>query len=193
MYAAVRLAVQYEVRVLDRSTNNLGVNPPLKRIDMEKIDQYLPLYLGQKFRFKINGAEKWTSLSNSGMTAMDLHKITMNTDTFEVQFLLRPLSSMREEEMKELYTFVFRKRTFTGDNITHRDKGTKDERWVLWSGLERLFIYKDGDVGADIDLHHFRVNHPEVVKWQLSKGFDIFGLKEKGLCIYENELNPEGH
>lgn len=68
----------------------------------KKIEQYLPLYLGQKFRFKVNGAKKWTSLSNSGMTAMDVHKITMNEDSFEVQLLLRPLSSMTEEEAKEL-------------------------------------------------------------------------------------------
>jgi hypothetical protein len=99
-----------------------------------------------------------------------------------VKLFLRPMSSMTEDEMKELYFLVF-KRSFVGSNITHRDIGKKEERHVLWSGIERLFIYKDGDIGADCDLHHHPVHQPTVIKWMISKQFDIFGWIEKGLAI----------
>ena len=97
----------------------------------------------------------------------------------EIKPILRPLSDMTEEEMKQLYSLVFGKQ-FCGDNITHRDIGDKKERWVLWSGVERLFIYKDGDIGADSDLHYYTVHQPTIMKWLLSKQFDIFNLIELG-------------
>jgi hypothetical protein len=107
----------------------------------------------------------------------------------ELKLVLRPLSSMTEEEMKELYRLVFN-RPFIGGNITHRDIGKKEERKVLWSGVERLFIYRDGDVGADSDLHHFHVHAPKVVRWQLSKHFDLFGLIDAGLAIGTTIILP---
>jgi hypothetical protein len=96
--------------------------------------------------------------------------------------ILRKLSSMRDDDRKEIFELVF-KRKFVGDNITRRDEGKKEARWVLWSGLDRLFLYDDGDVGADCDLQHFRVHMPTIVKHLLSKGFDLFGLIEKGLAL----------
>lgn len=98
------------------------------------------------------------------------------------KLMLRPSSDMTKEEMKELYFLVFKKK-FIGDNITHRDVGTKEERYVLWSGVERLFIYSDGDVGADSDLHHYKVNHLSVIMWKFSKHFDLFNLIPRGLAI----------
>jgi len=107
----------------------------------------------------------------------------------EVKLILRPLSSMTEEEMKELYFLVF-SRKFSGDNITHRDAGKSQERWILWSGVDRLFIYKDGDVGADCDLSYIRVPYQKVFTWQLSRGFDLFGLIEAGLAINSESFKP---
>ena len=113
---------------------------------------------------------------------------TMNLDIlksvsfFNPKPILRPLSSMTEDEMKDLYLLVFN-RKFVGDNVTHRDIGKKEDRIVLWSGVERLFIYMDGDVGADCDLHNYRVHMPTIIKWELSKHFDLFGLIEAGLAI----------
>lgn len=104
-----------------------------------------------------------------------------------VKPILRSLSGMTEDEMKELYQLVFNKE-FVGDNITHRDIGNKDERWVLWSGLERLFIYRDGDFGADSDLRNYKVHQPTIVKWLLLKGFDLFGLIESGQAIDKTTL-----
>ncbi len=108
-------------------------------------------------------------------------------DAKDVKLILRPLSDMSQDEMKEAYFLVFNKK-FIGNNITHRDIGKKEERWVLWSGVERLFIYRDGDVGADSDLQHYHVHAPTVVKWQLSKNFDVFGLIKAGLAVDKTTL-----
>lgn len=96
--------------------------------------------------------------------------------------ILRNLSDMTTDEMKDMYHLVFGRR-FCGDNITHRDVGKKNERWVLWSGVERLFIYKDGDIGADSDLQHRSVHQPSVFKFLLSKQFDLFGLIESKQAV----------
>lgn len=96
--------------------------------------------------------------------------------------ILRPLSDMAKGEMKQLYHIVFGKE-FRGNNITHRDVGNKQERWVLWSGVERLFIYKNGDIGADSDLQYYPVHQATVTRWMLSKNFDLFGLIESGQAI----------
>lgn len=123
------------------------------------------------------------------------HTITSNAHRYyvaadEIKLILRPLSDMSEEEMKELYLLVF-KRQFVGNNIKHLDKGMRDERHVLWSGLERLFIYADGDVGADCDLHHYMVHHPTVVKWQMSKGFDVFNLIPEGKALDKTKIGND--
>lgn len=102
--------------------------------------------------------------------------------------ILKPLSGITEEEMKELYLLVFN-RNFVGDNITHRDIGKKDERHVLWSGVERLFIYHDGNIAADCDLSYYRVHQPTIVKWMTSKGFDVFNWIPKGLAIDKTSIN----
>jgi hypothetical protein len=101
--------------------------------------------------------------------------------------ILRSLSDMTEEEMKELYFIVFN-RQFIGDNITHRDIGKELERHVLWSGLERLFIYANGDIGADCDLSYYPVHQATVIKWMISKQFDVFGWIEKGLAIDKTKV-----
>ncbi len=131
---------------------------------------------------------------NSGIDCMFTHlngdkqRLPLNIDNYPIMAqleavpILRPLSSMTEDEMKELYFLVF-KRKFSGDNITHRDVGEKNERWVLWSGVDRLFIYKDGDIGADCDLHYYQVSQGQVMAYLLSKGFDLFGLIDSNQAI----------
>jgi hypothetical protein len=106
----------------------------------------------------------------------------------KVKPILRPLSDMTEEEMKELYFIVFR-RNFVGNNISHRDIGKELDRYVLWSGLERLFIYANGDIGADCDLSYYPVNQPIVFKWMLSKQFDVFNWIPKGLALDKTKIN----
>jgi len=149
---------------------------------MEKnIKDYLHFYIGCEFSNGLDAKVRTVTFSNADTI--------LGAKVGDFKLILRPLSDMTEEEMKELYLLVFGKK-FVGDNISHRDGLTKNDRWVLWSGIERLFIYKDGDVGADCDLHYMRVPYQKVFTWQLSKGFDLFGLIDAGLVIKKlTEIN----
>jgi hypothetical protein len=163
---------------------------------MEKdIKDYLHLYLGCECMIGDLSWKPETNLYglapgidvNYGKpirTVIDPH--VLSVFSHKTTPILRKLDSMTEEEMKELYKLVF-KREFTGDNISRRDQGKKEDRWVLWSGLERLFIYSDGDVGGDCDLNYVRVHTPTVLAWQLLKSFDLFNLIPEGLAIDKNK------
>jgi hypothetical protein len=143
-----------------------------------KIQDYLHLYFGCPCIFRYGPTGEW---KDGFIKEVALQRVRHGAP-YEVKPILRPLSDMTEEEMKELYQIVF-DRPFLGNNITHREIGKKEERWVLWSGVERLFIYRDGDVDADSDLAHYRGHAPTILKWQLSKHFDLFGLIAAGLAI----------
>ena len=143
----------------------------------QDIRNFLHFYIGCDYQWQDESGEWRRPQKLNSYQFNDVIKHHINS-----RLILRPLESMTETEMKELYFLVW-KREFIGDNITHRDVGSKEERWCLWSGLERLMIYKDGDVAGDCDLHYVRVHTPTVFAWQLSKGFDLFGLIKAGFAI----------
>ena len=116
--------------------------------------------------------------------------------------LLRPLSSMTEDERKELWRVVFSQGSvnelgldFTG-KTQWIDKKTynTEPRWVMMHGLGRLGIEMNGYVWADSDLHHFKHNPNITTNWLISKGFDVFGLLESGQAAtierQPYEVNP---
>lgn len=124
------------------------------------LQSYLPLYLGQKVKcLDDNRVRKLVGL-NANHDEKIVYFVTIDNRSKkhftlgyfinEFQLILRPLSSMTEEEKTE---------------YNHR----KQRKGYM------------AQVHADNTL------------WLLSKGFDIFSLREKNLCIYESDLNPEGH
>lgn len=135
--------------------------------------------------------ERMIGVSESEMHPGQITVITSDNHTewavSDVLPILRRLSSMTHEERKAIFQLVF-KRPFVGDHITRHDDGTKKARWVLWSGVDRLFIYDDGDIGADCDLHYFTIHQPTIVKHLLKEGFDLFNLINSGQAI---EQTPE--
>lgn len=167
------------------------------KMTMTLTPQILAMYLGCEVRYQYSDGTESLPLLQWSLHSIDRDGFTVIKDKYNqavhsllsenrVKPILRPLSSMTEEEKKELYKLVFG-RAFTGDNISRWDEGKPQARWVLWSGLDRLFIYDDGDIYADIDLHFHRVDKAQMVLYLLSKRFDIFGLIEAGLAI---ECNP---
>jgi hypothetical protein len=101
-----------------------------------------------------------------------------NTDNFIP--LLKPVSSISISEMKDIWQIVFDDKfpdngliqKFDADDI----KDVK-ERFVLSSGVERLFIYTDdGRVAADSDFKIIGFNFHKITCYMLSKGFDLFDL-----------------
>jgi len=107
-----------------------------------------------------------------------------------MRLMLRPLSSMTEEEMKHIWKLIHR-RDFVGNNIIWFDKESSSsaKRWVLSSGCERLGIEMTGNIWADSDLHHFKYNPHFATAYLLSRGFDLFGLIESNQAI-DTTHNP---
>lgn len=128
---------------------------------MEKIDQYLPLYLGQKVKITDGRIVTLTGVYTKAVPYYDCNIVQVYHDdqinwleSDEVKLILRPISSMTEEEKLELYGMGFT--CNNGMQILHPTE---------WNAFK-----------------------PTQFQWLLSKGFDIFGLKEKGLCLYPEEL-----
>lgn len=140
---------------------------------MEDLSKYLPLYLGQKVRTysgrgilsSIDTDGRWyVSLEKGGGTVGNINDKNQpcpeeSKKTFPngyppksiLTLILRPLSSMTEEESKALDCMGW------------------ETRWDK-NGVPHTLFQPEAFI--------------KLIEW----GFDIFGLKEKGLCIYENEL-----
>ncbi len=103
----------------------------------------------------------------------------------EVFPILRPISDMSEQERKEIYEIVFkRKFPVSGRIVFMPDTSTfSDPRWILSAGVDRLGIEVSGSVWADCDLQTIKYNENLVTVYMLKKGFDLFGLIESELAI----------
>lgn len=141
------------------------------------LQSYLPLYLGQKVKtFALGDINSFGMFTGIELDARPDHAFITVTFSdnqyrifraFEVKLILRPLSSMTEEEEREL------------GKIALPECDAPRSRFVL--SMESTGKNSEGTLMMD--------NYtPEMVVWLLSKGFDIFGLKEKGLCLYPEEL-----
>lgn len=143
----------------------------------KKITDYLHLYLGCE-------VEWW---NGSGVYVLDPYYLSeiAEDDLWEkTKPILRPLSDMTEEEMKELWKIVFN-RTFppSGRIESSYLQDKRNPRWILMSGVERLGIQLNGDIWADSDLHNWPMNPHLNTLYMLKKHFDLFGLIEAGLAI----------
>lgn len=144
----------------------------------KKIEQYLPLYLGQKVQFtdyecapvicKLVGVCTQRTDHEEGCRIQLFEEdgedgyegrgiIWADEDTIEL--VLRPLSSMTEEEKEEMKTLYPHPRE-TGSRTLPAFEVSKQ-----WAALQTQYL--------------------------LSKGFDIFNLESSGLAIYEMNDKPE--
>jgi len=148
----------------------------------KNIKDYLHLYFGCDIFIPAKAEGEKDSI-------MFLNWKKFEYDLSDVKLLLRPLSDMTEEVMKELWHLIF-KRQFIGNNIRFIKERTHytEPRWVLSSGVERLGIELNGNVWADSDLHHYKFNPNEVTKFLLSKGFDLFNLIPEGLALDKTKI-----
>lgn len=129
----------------------------------KKIEQYLPLYLGQSAKvIQYDLFEYKNELSLGDTLPISLETLSqIQKGNLKLIPILRPLSSMTEEEEREL------------GKIALPECDNPRSRFVL--SMESTGKNSEGTSMMD--------NYtPEMVLWLLSKGFDIFRLKEKGLC-----------
>ena len=138
---------------------------------METLQQYLPLYLGQKIEYFDMFENKYSIgvlngiHTNTGHFSVFVEGTSSGHDIDKCKLILRPISSMTEEEAKELIAPLNELRI-----MSIKRGGIQYSTPEMEFGSEFLFF-------SSLD--------PIRLKWLLSKGFDIFNLKEKGLAIYE--------
>lgn len=129
------------------------------------ISHYLHLYLGCKL--KCTNEKCNSDYEYFGMTISNSPLLLDKHSNGNWKLILRPLSSMTEEEMRDLHRLRFES-PFQG-------------------GYEGLKLWAKVFTSTDFSnkLIAFK---PDEFKYLLSKHFDLFGLHESGFCIYQSEL-----
>lgn len=152
---------------------------------MKDIKSYIHLYIG--CRAKTTGGKygKIVSASVDG-TAIIVYD---NEDPrgfvisiAALKLILRPLSEMSDAEAVDLCEIV-------------TDQSRHGDIELMGAITDRHIWYIDGsrDQGDGFDevrdlYVYFDEMKPEQIRYCLSKGFDLFGLKEAGLAVYETEI-----
>lgn len=162
------------------------------------IKDYLHFYIGQDvdvLRKYPNGDSQVLKLVLDAYTYMNI--VDGSFKDSEVKLVLRPLSDMSEEEILEVCKLAspeaFGDYRFSKWKVQLDPKS--DNVWQAWEVTNERSSYcfmvyaQDGDVylydGDDIDTSLINANYRF---WYLSKGFDLFGLQEKGLAIYKTDV-----
>lgn len=137
---------------------------------MTDIKDVLHLYLGQKIVVRHRNQPDYETTLTPAFLG----------DPTGVKLILRPLSSMTEEEKVELFRNIF-----------------PNDHAATPLGAEYCINYLL-DLEEDYNLDKWMEDYREVINnysaWSLIttyllfKGFDLFGLHEKGLCLYEGDL-----
>lgn len=158
----------------------------------KKIENYIHLYPGCGVTYDdvYYGKTGIVGVITPKIIEWALYPMVYGKNLANVKPHLRTVSSMMEEEMKELWKFIFKKPFHVNGNIRFIEQRTTltEPRWVLSSGVERLGIEVSGNVWYDSDLQNYKFNQHEVTLWLLSKHFDLFGLIDSGLAIDKTKL-----
>lgn len=130
---------------------------------MKQLKDYLHFYLGCKFLYKIDPHE-WSKPMELTTAQLELSHRLKDDPECHYKLLLRPLSSMTEEEAKEYAGLFF-----------------------VDCDLSLVKFYNLGHCIAiryyDAFLHLPSQYEPKQFQYLLSKGFDLFGLIDEGLAI----------
>lgn len=172
-----------------------------------ELKDILHLYIGQKVKFhKSNYMLSHVNCIGSGdvktLTIPFLHTANMNKDCFKL--ILRPLSSMSEEECLFLSWLNLHHWSLKEDDVTieeidisvnTNDGGLQvdaDAALVIEVSCRcfdgQLCIRRNCNIELWNDDGNQVIGSEQAASfvYLLSKGFDIFNLHEKGLCIYES-------
>lgn len=126
---------------------------------MKHLKQILPLYLGQKVG--ANGQYFRLIPEMLQLMALEIQRGDYN-------LYLRPLSSMTEEEAREVCEFI--DFDFKGVEIRHK-------MVIMYDiDLHKLTLSDDGEVQTPFPLNL------ELIPFLCSKGFDCFGLIQAGVA-----------
>lgn len=128
----------------------------------KKIEDYLHLYLGCDIQYQWH-----EDIITTNLSARFISECVGSLACSNIKPLLRPLSSMTEEEYAQCAMIVFQK-----DGI----KNIKTSA-ILGEGIIRYGIKPDSVIGCF-----------ELTKYLLSKHFDLFNLIPDGLAIDKSKI-----
>ncbi len=156
---------------------------------METLQDYAHLYIGCKVQTKyrvetesmqpmkqLKGILKEVDLSISTYGILLENETNPNELTYldDFKLILRPLSSMTDDEMKEAIMFLSNGKEEMYKNIRFED----DNKVWYQQKYPRMKYWMTSAISFD------RLE-PKIFIWALRKSFDLFNLKDKGLAIYE--------
>lgn len=154
------------------------------------IKDYLHLYLGQNAKVIFVSEAAEPHLAKLGSVVL-IDTITLclcdTSDDFNVKPILRPLSSMTEEEAEQIAIIAFGQ----PDSVKWRIEHKKGYLKIYRKHYSRNIVidHTSGDVDFyDDDGLDTSLQQTEIFRTLLSKGFDIFDLHSKGLCLYPEEI-----
>lgn len=156
-------------------------------MDNKDIKDYLHLYLGRELfgtYLDASGSRGiLTGVTNGGHECeiqffledgINVEEEPEWNEAHEVKLILRPLSDMTEEEGIECATTFFH--DCEGKDVKVEDNyGTKK---IIWRTASIHFP----------DVYYT----PDITRYLLSKGFDLFGLIDAGLAIDKTKLKVNG-
>jgi hypothetical protein len=139
---------------------------------------YLHFYIGQWGTLKKSTARHDINYYQDGRYILN-GSIYHEIRCFDHEFILelRPLSDISEEEAIELAKLNAFDYGFDTYEVFEKDEYS----------IRYLCREKDDDCTCDWRLYFCRLN-AEQFAYLLSKGFDVYGLKEKGLAIYKTDV-----
>lgn len=156
---------------------------------MKDINEVIHLYINSDARYRIKYVDSWewtvwTKLTEKRYRQLDDKSIE------NVEYAVRRLSDMTEQEMKGIWEVIFQKTFHQNGTIRwiEKEDHSSCKRWVMSSGVERVGIELSGRVWADSDLSNYKFNPHLVTHYLLKQGFDLFGLIDAGVAIDSNTI-----
>lgn len=150
------------------------------------MQDYIHLYMGQNV---VHVPDDKTTANIHGLDLSAGRVFVNNNDhqmygelkLSEIKLILRPLESMTDEEVRELIQHDKLREEYRSLVYEFFPDGKRIE--IQWS-VET----EDGAVITNNwTLSLIEMNAHDFA-WALKKGFDLFGLRESGLCVYEQDL-----
>lgn len=152
---------------------------------MKELKDYIHLYLGCKCLIqqfgehpKSFGVISCVEHGDSLVMIIDSGPNTRAIRITEIKLVLRPLSSMTDVEVRELIQY---------DKLCEEYKSLVYEFFPDGKRIEIQWSVETDDgikIPNNWTLSLIEMNAHDFA-WALKKGFDLFGLKEAGLAIYE--------
>lgn len=173
---------------------------------MKKIEDYLHLYLGCEVWYKdklwdLVGVSRPYKTTDTTFVNIDLRpdgkgfrSISYLSESFTdltlIKPILHPLSSMTEEELREVLIMHFDEtsRDIASQSIVSVKKKFEVKMVSKYGTGIPYIVYNEDNIPHSDGVFSLSELNPDQFRYLLSKHFDLFGLIESGLAIKQTPL-----